>query len=224
MLLPPLFLSGLFLLSGAAAPTDNTDYLRQALAAPVDGPVYTYVLHYEDKKIKAHGTVDPSKPRGERVTMASPPEEKWSKSLRKGIRRMDKNAEKNLWCAQTAKYIPNDAKLVKQTADTATYSFAPMADPDDQEEQKLMRGVVGSVTVAKQNPAILEVSLIAPKPFKPMSIAKIKKFNTTVKCERAPDGRTYASDWTVHVKGSVLVKKVEQKTIRRISALKPVTN
>ncbi len=215
-----MLLSLYMLASAAVSPTP----LEQALKAPTDGPVYAYTLSYADRKIEAAGRVDPSKPRGERVKLSNAPEEPWSKKFAKAVRRIDKNAEKNLWCSQTAKYIPTDAAIQSETNDTITYSFKPLPDPDDEDSEKLMKGVVGTVVIAKENPAILEVSLTAPKPFKPMFIAKVETFDTKVKCARAPDGRTYASEWTIHVKGTALMKGLEEKTIRKITALEKVAD
>ncbi|MEE9328569.1 MAG: hypothetical protein V3V30_00415 [Parvularculaceae bacterium] len=193
-------------------------WLDQARNPATQGPIYSYVMNYEEGEIKAAGRVDPSKRVGQRIIVSSPPEETWTDDFRSEISSMEDDAA-DIWCAEFSEAIPVNAKLDRQDDTSATYSFKPVPDPDDKDDAKFMKHISGSVTIAKEDGAILHFSMTAPKPFKPVMIAKIQNFDLAATCARAPDGRTYIADMRINIKGKAMMQKFEESMHQTISDL-----
>lgn len=194
--------------------------LQKALTAAKSGPVYSYDISYVTPKMTAAGRIDPSRPSGKRVTVTRPAKSTWTDEFKKAVKEIENNRYKGFWCSEMAKSIPASARLISQTATTATYAFKPLPDPDEKASKKFVKHLNGRVTVDKKTPAILAYSLTAPKSFKPAFIARITKFNLNTSCARAPDGRTYVKNSKVIVAGSAFGKSFNESTTRTHSRLK----
>jgi hypothetical protein len=109
---------------------------------------------------------------------------------------------------------------VSETDTTATYAFQPVAV--DKEDKKVFKHLTGSITVSKQSPSILSLSMTAPKPFKPVVVAKVNSFNMTATCTPGPDGRAYLSRMDMKVSGKAMMKAFDQHTVQTISDLQPI--
>ena len=195
--------------------------LQSALVLSADGPVYAYDMIFKTPEITAVGRVDPSAEEGKRITVTSPAPEDWPEEFAEGLAEMDKDVDGNIWCSQFADTIPASATLQEETGTTARYTFTPIPDPADENDAKIMKHIQGTVVIDTREPAILSYQLTAPKPFKPAVVAKIETFDMRVSCARAPDGRTYVQDMSVHVAGSAMMQSFEEKMSRQITALYP---
>ncbi len=206
-------------------PLAAQNYLKDALAAQTNGPVYSYQLQYMSPEFRATARVNPSRARGQRITVLSPAKSEWGKDEKRALADVDKDAGKAFWCHSFAKRIPyQSAKLISQTDKTATYRFVPLPEPGDADDAKIMRNLVGSVVVHKTKPAILKFGLKAPKSFKPAFIARIKTFVLSASCARTADGRTYVSRFELNVSGSAMMQKFTEKETRIHSRLKRAVN
>lgn len=190
-------------------------YLEAALKAPKSGPSYSYNLDYRTDDFRGKARIHPSRPKGKRVVLVSPAASALTKPQRRGVAEVDREASKAFWCHSFAKRIPaRSARLTAQTDTTATYSFKPIPDAGDAEDAKMMRHLVGTVTVSKAAPAILSFSLNAPKSFKPAFVARIKTFALHARCSRTPDGRTYVSRFDLNVTGSAMMRSFTERQTR----------
>ena len=185
-----------------------------------EGPIYAYEMEYADTDVKAIGRVDPSQPEGSRIQVISPVEADWSDDFREGLEEMDSETDGDIWCADFAESVPDNAKLVSDTATTATYAFTPEPEEDaDGMEKKLMKKIKGSITLDKDDGSILAFNMNLPKPYKPAMVAKINTFNMDATCDRAPDGRTYVSNFSMAIAGSAMMQQFEENVSRRITKL-----
>lgn len=203
-----------------SAPTLAQTPLKRALAAPNGGPVYSYDISYITGKMNAAGRINPTRPAGQRVKVSRPAKSTWTDEFKKAVKEIENNNYKGFWCSEMAKSIPASARLVSQTATTATYAFRPLPDPDEKASAKFVKHLTGRVTVDKKAPAILTYSLSAPKSFKPSILARINKFDLQTSCARAPDGRTYVKNSKITVAGSALGKSFNEKTTRTHTGLR----
>ncbi len=194
--------------------------LKRALTAAKNGPVYSYDISYVTREMNAAGRINPSRPNGQRVKVSRPAKSTWSDDFKKAVKEIENGRYKGFWCSEMAKSIPASARLISQTATTATYAFKPLPDPDEKASKKFVKHLNGRVTVDKKAPAILAYSLTAPKSFKPAFVARITKFNLNTSCARAPDGRTYVKNSKVIVAGSAFGKSFNESTTRTHSRLK----
>lgn len=212
-----LLIAGGALLSCASIPVSaqQADYLSAALRANQTGPAYSYSLDYRSDDFRGQARIHPWKPKGKRVVMITPPAGSLTAEQRKGVQEVDRDASKAFWCHSFAKRIPaGTATLTNQTATTATYSFKPLPEAGDADDAKMMKHLVGTVTVSKSRPAILAFALDAPKSFKPVFVARIKTFALRAKCARTPDGRTFVSRFDLKVTGSAMMRSFTERQTR----------
>ncbi len=197
--------------------------LKRALNAPENGPTYSYDISYVTSEMNAAGRINPSSPAGQRLKVSRPAKSNWTDEFKKAVKEIENGRYKGFWCSEMAKSIPASARLLSQTATTATYAFKPLPDPDEKASKKFVKHLTGRVTVDKKSPAILTYSLTAPKSFKPSVLARINTFNLQTSCARAPDGRTYVKNSEVTIAGSALGKSFNEKTTRTHSGLRRVS-
>ncbi len=214
---PIYLIAATVLMVGPALADPLLDKMR---AQSKDGPIYAYEMIYATKGVTAVGQVDPSQPEGQRIQIASPLEVDWSDGFRDGLNEMEASADGDIWCLDFSENVPDDASLQAQTETSATYTFTPLPDADaDKTEKKMMRKVDGEITLAKADGAILGFSMVLPKPYKPMLVAKIKQFDMQVTCARAPDGRTYVEGFDMLISGSAMMQSFNETISQRITAL-----
>ncbi|QTD55751.1 hypothetical protein [Parasphingorhabdus cellanae] len=217
---PLLLVSSSLLLS---APALAQTPLQQAMKAPTNGPVYSYDISYQTPKISAAGRVDPTRPVGKRVTVNRPAKSAWTKEFKEAVAEAEKNGDKDFWCSAMFESIPANARLISQTAATATYAFKPKLNMENKDDAKFTKNLTGTVTIDKENPAILSYRLTAPKSFKINLLARIKSFSLDLRCARAPDGRTYVKSSEVKVSGSALGKNFSENRLQKHSGLRRVS-
>ncbi len=185
-----------------------------------DGPVYSYEMSYSDADVSANGLIDPSQPEGQRIEIYSPDESEWSKDFREGIEEMESETDGDIWCADFAEMVPGDVETVSEDDASVTYAFTPAPEADaDKTEKKVMKQLDGSITLAKEDGAILVFNMVLPKPYKPAMVAKINRFEMAAKCDRAPDGRTYVEQFNFDISGSAMMQSFEESVSRRITKL-----
>lgn len=174
--------------------------LQQALARSIAGPDYVYEVRYESTKMNAQYSVDPTQPKGARVTVSTPSRDQWSLEFIGQIAEMDESADTNFLCSDFASNIPAAVTLVRDTELTATYEFEPR--PEDEDDAEVFPWLTGYVTVDKIDPGILSFEMISPQPFSPHWFLKISSLQMKVDCGRLPDGRTHVQQLTSTVEGS----------------------
>ena len=184
-----------------------------------DGPLYAYDMTFETKDLVATGKVDPAQPEGSRVTIYSPAKEDWPKDFEKGLKEIDADADGDIWCAGMMEGVPETAELVSNEDGIARYAFQPKAD--DKSDEKFMKHLTGTIDIDTSDGAVLGFSMASIKAFKPNVMVKIKSFQMSAACERAPDGRTYAAEVETRVSGSAAMQSFEDGNVRKITALYP---
>lgn len=210
-------------LNSASPKADGSSHLDRALKAKSSGPRYSYQLDITADDFRGKARIHPNRPKGSRVAMITPAKSALNSEQRQALAGIDAEAEEDLWCHSFAKRIPaTGARLFKQTATSATYRFAPLGDPADKDDMKIMRNLIGTVTVSKTKPAIVSFNLDAPKPFKPAIVAKVQTFTMRVRCARTPDGRTYVSRYSFTVAGSAMMQSFEERQVRTHTKLRRI--
>lgn len=207
-------------LIGFAAPAQADSLLEKMRSVSSDGVVYAFEMAFSNGNIDTTGKVDPSQAEGERITIYTPDESEWSDEFRDSLAELDAEAKGEIWCSEFAEAVPANATELSRDADTVTYQFTPEPDADaDGMEKKLMKKLIGKVTLAKSDAQILAYSMRLPKPFKPAMVAKINAFDMQVSCARAPDGRTYNRAMSFNISGSAMMQDFEESISREITKL-----
>lgn len=213
------FASAIF--AASTLPAGADPLLELMRSHSTDGPIYSYEMNFRpDTDFTITSRVDPSKPEGERINILTPAESEWPKKFKENLPDLEANTKGDIWCTEFTQNIPDDITKTSETAVDATFAFTPLPDSDaDGMERKLMKKVEGSVTLDKQDGAILAVSMHLPEPYKPAMVAKVDVFNMDAKCSRAPDGRTYVEKFDLNLSGSAMMQDFSQRMSREITAL-----
>jgi hypothetical protein len=208
------------LVMSAIFPSSADPVLDMMRSATSDGPVYAYEMTFSDDGLLASGKVDPSQPEGQRVELYTPDQAALSDEMRDGLEEIDRGADGDIWCADFAERVPSDAKQIAQSGPSVTYAFTPVPESDaDKTEQKMMKKLDGEVTLDSTDGAILAFNMRLPKPYKPAMVAKIERFEMSVACDRAPDGRTYVQSFDFDISGSAMMQRFEETVSRQITKL-----
>ncbi|MEM7329304.1 MAG: hypothetical protein AAF437_11230 [Pseudomonadota bacterium] len=211
-------LSALALCLSLPAAADPVLEMMRSLSK--EGPIYAYEMTYSDADVIANGRIDPSQPEGQRIEILSPSESEWSKDFRQGVEEMESETDGDIWCSDFAEMVPADAQATAENSASVTYAFTPLPTSEaDKTEQKMMKKLSGTVTLAKTDGAVLAFNMVLPKPYKPAMVAKINRFEMVAACDRAPDGRTYIQDFNFDIAGSAMMQSFEETVSRRITRL-----
>lgn len=192
-------------------------------AASIEAPTYTYDIQISDGDENINGIIDPSAPMGERLTITSPAEDDWSKKFRKRAKSMRKHTDGNIWCQQFSHMVPKDADLISETDTTARYAFQPISGDESDDLSEIAEHLDGFITLEKTTGNIYELELTAPKPFKPMVVAKINNFQLKVSCAPAPNGFMRIKHIETMMKGKAMAKSISQHETQTISNLQEIT-
>ncbi|MEQ9505976.1 MAG: hypothetical protein RLO80_06865 [Hyphomonas sp.] len=207
------------LLLAAALPASADTVLQKARAMSKDGPLYTFDMDVRDGADQFRMTVDPSQPKGQRVTDMTPALASLKGDAAKKAERLQARTEGDIWCSGFTENIPADAKRTSETAKTATFSFTPLPGKDDGQMGDAFKHLKGTAIIDKATGGILSYEMSSPKAFKPAAVAKVDRFSLKATCKAAPDGRTHVETFALDLKGSALMKPFEQSETRRVSNL-----
>ena len=210
--------SAFALVSSGAAAADPILEMMRSLSK--DGPIYSYEMTYQDAEFTARGTIDPSQPEGQRISVTDPDPSEWSDDFRDGLEEMDAETDGDIWCADFAEMVPDNATRTSETDTSAIYAFTPQPEADaDNTEKKMMKKLDGTVTLDKSDGSVLAFNMVLPAPYKPAIVAKINAFEMDATCARAPDGRTFVESFNFAIEGSAMMQSFNESVSRNITQL-----
>lgn len=183
-----------------------------------EGPEYRFDVVIESGEEVASGAVDPSAPAGQRLVLKSPAESSWSDDFKEELNEFDENVQEVLWCQS----LLDDAagfKTVTRKGESYVYELDLAVNAKEKEEVKFARNVTSEVELSVTDGAVLRYRLHAPKPFRPVMVAKIQRFEVTIECDRSPDGRTYSKEMRADIEGKAMMKSFKETQRRSISNL-----
>jgi len=201
---------------------DHGEILRQALARSDAGVTYAYDVLYERPDLQSYFQVDPSRAKGERVTVSSPERASWDAEFAIMLNDMDEDAKTQFWCSDFAENIPATARVVSETDTTVTYAYEPI--PEDDDDEMIFPHLTGRVTVSRHDPAILAIRMYAPDPFSPILLGRFEHFDFEVDCERLPDGRTHVQRFSHLIKGKIATEAIHETAVWQVLQYHEVAN
>jgi len=110
---------------------------------------------------------------------------------------------------------PDSWTLVETTDKLTEYSFKPKAE--DKEDEKVMRFVQGKLFIDNASGAVHAFELYNSKPFKPVAVAKINKFNLRIEMTEVETGVYLPLSIFSEVNGKALFKKFNEKSLVELS-------
>ncbi len=197
--------------------------LERVRGAPRSEAHYAFELRFETAEMTAVGNVDPSKPAGQRVTVLSPPRDRWPVEFEQGVAEIDATPDADFWCRDLLDAVPPDARLLEETQTTATYQFQPLPDEGDVDSERVVKHLVGTIVIDKQQPAVLSMALSATEPFRINWLARIQTMNVRAQCARSPDGETYLETMETRLTGTAMLRSFMEREVRSVSSLRRVS-
>ncbi|MBL8531574.1 MAG: hypothetical protein JNK94_07560 [Hyphomonadaceae bacterium] len=134
--------------------------------------------------------------------------------------RMGETMEGVSWCAGEGMGRISGLRLVREDAAAATFAFQPTAESlRGGQARRFADRLRGEVTLLKADPDITAVRMFAPAPFSPMPLTRIDTLNIAIRCDLAPNGRRYAAETVIDMRGSALGQSFSERTVQRASNL-----
>lgn len=135
---------------------------------------------------------------------------------RRALQRMQERMEGLPWCASEEMRRVADVRLLREDAQTATYSFQPTRESIRSEQARgFAQRLRGEFTITKASPDLTRVRIYAPRGFSPMLLVDIERFDIAISCAAAPNGRRYAAETVSEVRGSAFGQAFNERTIQR---------
>lgn len=158
--------------------------------------------------------------RDPRVSLVTPRREDLSNEERRAFDAYSSDLEGVSWCASEYMARVRDVRLVREDAASATYSFQPTAESIRGEQaRRYADRLRGEMTLSKATPDVTSIRLFTPARFSPMPMVDVRRFNVTVTCQLAPNGRRYAAETVSEISLSAFGRDVEQRTVQRMRNL-----
>lgn len=214
---------GLTALAGVAvAQTALPALLSTAIAETVARAApHSYEVTVESERGTLRYAFDPSASGAARIRLISPAETALDSRQRQSLERIRRDADGDIWCASAKMRTANNVTVVSEDADSITYSFTPSPDQaGGQRSAGLVRHLRGEARVLKESRDVASIRISAPQPFH-ASVARIDRFNLSIRCEAAANGRRYAAETTSQFVGSVLGSNINERSVQRITNLRP---
>ena len=211
------------LLGLAALPASADTLLERARAASEDGPAYILDMVFDyGSSDRFQMTVDQSRPEGERVIAMTPDPATLTGDAARRAERLQARPGGGIWCNRFMENIPASARRISEAAGKATYRFTPQPGPDeDGDIARAYRHLEGTAIIDTATGYLQRFTLTAPKPFKPVVVAKVDTFSMDIDCAAAPDGRTHIETMRLDLSGSAMMQAFSQTESRRVSILRP---
>ncbi len=205
---------------GVSADDDIAErVLAMAQAHQPGGPMYVYDMEFNLDGLSVLGTVDMSADQGERLIVTSPPASEWSEDFTRKVNDAERELESDIWCQQMIDDVAGYESFSVQDG-AITYVVTMRTDESDKGDAKFAKHIESTMTVSIDDGAVLNFSVHAPKPFKPALVARIKRLDISMDCNRSPDGRTFMSSMRAEVEGRAFMKKFSEVESRNISNLR----
>lgn len=143
---------------------------------------------------------------------------------RRAFERMSERMEGLSWCASEEMARVADVRLLREDADTATYSFQPTRESIRGEQARdHARRLRGEFVLTKAAPDLVRVRIFTPRAFSPMPLVSVERLNIEIRCVAAPNGRRYAAETVSEVRGSAFGQAFEERSVQRTHGLRPAS-
>jgi hypothetical protein len=124
------------------------------------------------------------------------------------------------WCASEGMDQVADVRLLREDGETATYSFQPTRESvRGATARQFADRLRGEVTITKANPDITRVRVFAPAAFSPIPLTQLEAFNMEIECALAPNGRRYAAQTQMEMRGAAFGQAFDERSTQRTSNL-----
>lgn len=206
-------------MTGAAYAQTIPSALSRALAGTpnVEAPyAFDIEVQHQDVSWRArfqHGT-EP------RLQLAEPQRQDLDETGRRVFDTYARALDGISWCASTNLARVEAVRVVREDEVSITYAFQPTAESVRSEQmRRYANRLRGEMTVTKEHPDVTLLRIFSPGQFSPMPFVTVHRFNFSMRCQTAPNGRQYAAVTTTEVELSAFGRDINQRTVQRVSNL-----
>lgn len=209
------------------------DLLKRALTTPAKGKLYAY--DFETVSVNAdpkkgpqtttiRGHIDPSRKKGDRVTITSVEGEHDGKPLtaKQADESFEKQADGDIFCDSVSKETVTNVVDKGVTADGHAFTFTPRAEDDQEGDMKEIMKKMSADAVVDEATGILksfEGRLL--KKHNVMLVADVNSASIRMQCVALPEGRAYAVRTEFTAKISAFGNNFDSSSVQTISNLQP---
>ena len=164
-------------------------------------------------------------PRGNpRLQLVEPQISALENDERRAFERISERMEGVSWCASEEMTRVADVRLLREDADTATYSFQPTRESIRGEQARgFAQRLRGEFVLSKGAPDLIRLRIFTPRGFSPMPLVNVERLNIEISCAAAPNGRRYVAETVSEVRGSAFGQAFEERSVQRMHGLRPAS-
>lgn len=208
------------------------DLLKQAFTAPASKQLYSYDFEdvsdggAKDKPSKStiRGSVDPSRKKGDRVTISFAERTGDEPADLKRIdQRYERNADGDIFCDGLSE------KTVTNVVDKGSgplgriFTFTPRASSDaDGQMKDIMKKMMAEAVIDEVTATLRSFHATLTRKHSVMLIAEIGAAEMKATCAPAPNGRAYAARVEFNLSGSGMGQSFTSKSVQTISNIAPI--
>lgn len=204
-----------FVYSAAAQQAGGATLLTAAVTATEAAKAqYAFDLELESSKTNWRARYEPTA--NPALRLVQPRREDLDGGQRRAFDNMAERMEGVSWCAGEGMARVADVRLVREDETTATYAFQPTRESIRSEQARQYADRMrGEVTLTKDNPDITRMRIYTPAAFAPVPLVRVDSFNMTIACQAAPNGRRFAAETVVDIRGSAFGQDFSERTVQR---------
>jgi len=204
--------------SAIAQPVATASLATAVAATQAAKTDYAFDFHLQTTDQTWQARFDPNA--DPRLRLVSPTRDSLDGGARRAFDGLAERMEGVSWCASEGMDRVTDVRLLREDAETATYSFQPTRESVRGEQaQRFADRLRGEVTLTKENPDITNLRIFAPEAFSPLPLTQLQSFNMTIRCIAAPNGRRYAAETMMELRGTAFGQAFNERSVQRASNL-----
>lgn len=219
--------------SASAQKTPVPDLLKRALAEHPSKQLYAYDFENvsdnaspdETSHIVVRGRIDPSRKKGDRVTITSLEDNsKKPREQKKVDENYEKNADGDIFCDSVSKEdVTNVIDKGAAPDGGRLFTFTPKAENSAEGEIKeIMKKMTAEASVDEATGVLRSFNGTLAKKHSIMMIAEVQSAAMNVTCEPLSTGRAYTTRTTLKAKISAFGQTVSTSTVQTITNATPV--
>jgi hypothetical protein len=232
MRLTAALLAGLVLAAPAASQSSPAasvpDLLRRALSTPQSSQLFAYdfedVIEDKDGKRIVRGTVDPSRSKGDRVTITFLEDlRRRPADLAATDRRYEKDADGDIFCDTASREdVVNVVDKGAAPGGGRVFRFVPRPEPQAESMVRDLMGKMSAEAVVDEISGLLRsFSATLTKKHNVMLFGEVKSAIYRAECAALPNGRAYTTRMNLDALVSAMGRPYRQKTVQLISNVRP---
>lgn len=193
--------------------------LAQAIAlTDAAKAAYAFDVELDSNRVQWRARFEPGA--SPRVRLLAPDRAELTNEQRRAFDRFAESTEGVSWCANEFMGRIADVRLVREDEAHAHYTFQPTRESiRSQDARRYAQHMRGEFSLSKANADITRIRLYAPAAFDPMPLVRLERFNLTITCAVAPNGRRYAAETITEMGGRAFGQNFGDRTIQRAANL-----